>query len=175
MSYREFLFPLLVLFFNSLPSFTARIVDPFWWVNYQNVQNVKRKTQTPCCCDFLPRGCIFLLGGCTPPGRPPDLALSACYLSKMSTTFQNIKEIVSLIGRITYLQKFQTSVISTIVLSIKKLNDTQTRRLVRKCDSSRKIGMTERASEGGQLTQLQHCPSPNRWCCRKSRRGRQRR
>ena len=144
MSYREFLFPLLVLFFNSLPSFTARIVDPFWWVNYQNVQNVKRKTQTPCCCDFLPRGCIFLLGGCTPPGRPSDLALSACYLQK-SRSF---------------------------VHSIPTLNVTQTRRLVRKCDSSREIGITERASEGGELTSLQHYPSPQRWCCRKSRRGR---
>ena len=27
-------------------------------------------------------------------------------------------------------------------------------------DSTREIGITERACEGGQLTQLQHCPSP---------------
>jgi hypothetical protein len=56
--------------------------------------------------------------------------------------------------RITYLQKLRS-----FVLYIQILNDTQTRRLFRKCDSSREIGITERASEGGQLTQLQHCPS----------------
>ena len=69
--------------------------------------------------------------------------------------------------KITYLQKTRS-----FVLSIPTLNATQTRRLVRKSASSRAIGSTERVSEGGQLTQLQHCPSPQRWCSRKSRRGR---
>jgi hypothetical protein len=53
--------------------------------------------------------------------------------------------------RITYLQKSRSSIISTIFLSIPILNVTQTRRLVRKCDSSREIGITERVSEGGLL------------------------
>jgi hypothetical protein len=44
--------------------------------------------------------------------------------------------------RITYLQKVRSSVVSTFVLSIPKLNAAQTRRLVRKCDSSGAIGIT---------------------------------
>ncbi len=56
--------------------------------------------------------------------------------------------------RITYLQKLRS-----FVLSMPIPNGTRTRRLVRRCDSSREIGITERASEGGQLTQLQHCPA----------------
>jgi hypothetical protein len=71
--------------------------------------------------------------------------------------------------RITYLRKFRS-----FVLSMPKLNPTQTRRLVRKSASSRAIGSTERVSEGGQLTQLQHCRSPQR-CCSTSRPAHQRR
>ena len=101
--------------------------------------------------------------------------MRARFLSKMRTTFQKIKEqqnlrSISLMRRITYLQKCGSCVLSIPVLSIPKLNVTQTRRLVRKCDSSREIGITERVSEKGQLTSLQHCPSPRR-CCSTSRRA----
>jgi hypothetical protein len=71
--------------------------------------------------------------------------------------------------RITYRQKLRS-----FVLVLPKLNVTQTRRRVRKSASSRAIGSTERVSEGGQLTSLQHCRSAQR-CCSTSRPAHQRR